>query len=69
MEDSTGAQKVLTGAEWADWDHRGRLVFARMSKILALNADAIGREPPTELIDLTGNTFEEVIAPAWAKEW
>lgn len=69
VEDGTGARKALTGVDWADWDHRGWLVFARMGKLLAQDADAIGREPPRELIDLSGNTFEAIIAPAWAKEW
>ena len=69
IEDGTGANEMLTGAEWADWDHRGRLVYAQKGKILAQDADAIGREPPQELIDLSGHRFEEVIAPAWAKEW
>ena len=61
VEDGTGAQKPLTGVDWADWDHRGRLVFAQKGKILTQDADAIGREPPTELIDLNGNTFENVV--------
>ena len=69
VEDNTGARKALTGAEWADWDHQGRLVFARAGKILAQDSNAIGREPPQELIDLTGNTFEAIEAPAWAKSW
>ncbi len=69
VEDSTGAKGPLTGVEWADWDHRGRLVFAQKGKILTQDADAIGRTPPTELIDLNGNTFEAIIAPAWAKKW
>ncbi len=69
LEDGVGANEMLTGVDWADWDHRGRLVFARKGKLLALGADAIGREPPTELIDLNGHTSEAIIAPAWAKEW
>lgn len=69
VEDSTGVKAPLTGVEWADWDHQGRLVFALKGKILTQDADAIGQEPPTELIDLNGNTFENVVAPAWATEW
>ena len=69
LEDGRSANELLTGVDWADWDHRGRLVFAQNGKLLAQDADAIGRELPTELIDLNGSTFENVVAPAWAKEW
>ena len=69
LEDGTGANELLTGADWADWDHRGRLVLAREGKLLAQDADTIGREPPQELTDLTGNTFKAIIAPAWARQW
>ena len=69
VEYGTGEKVLLTGMDWADWDHQGRLVFARTGRLFALGADTIGREPPRELIDLNGNTFENVVAPAWAKEW
>ena len=59
----------LTGAEWADWDQKGRLVFAKSGKIFVLPADAIGREPPQELIDLNRNVPEAIEAPDWAKRW
>ena len=69
VEHATDEKEALTGADWADWDHRGRLVFAREGRLLTQDADAIGREPPQELTDLTGNTFEAIIAPAWARQW
>jgi hypothetical protein len=64
-----GEELPLEGAEWADWDQQGRLVFARNGKIFALAADAIGQEPPEELIDLNRNRPKHVVAPDWAKTW
>lgn len=64
-----GADFALKGAEWADWDKRGRLVFAQGGRIFAQNAEAIGKEPPQALLDLNGSKPEPVEAPDWAKRW
>jgi len=69
VRDSEGQEEKFAGAEWADWDQGGRLVFAQNGKIYALSADAIGQEPPQELTDLNGNKFEAVEAPEWARHW
>jgi hypothetical protein len=59
------------GTEWADWDKQGRLVWAEAGKIWALSP----KNAPLDfadakmLIDLNPNKFEEVVAPAWAREW
>ena len=64
-----GEVLCLNGIEWADWDRRGRLVLAQNGGIFAQGANAIGHEPPVELINLNGNTPEPVVAPNWAKVW
>jgi len=64
-----GADQVLEGAEWADWDRQGRLVYALNGRIFAQAAELIGQQPARELIDLNGNTFEPLEAPEWAKRW
>ena len=64
-----GKDLPLDGAEWADWDQRGRLVFAREGKIFALTAEAIGESMPQELADFNGNQPEPMEAPEWAKNW
>ena len=35
----TSTQYIVKGATWADWDQRGRLVFARAGKLLAAQVD------------------------------
>ena len=57
----------LTGAEWADFDHRGRLVYAAGGKLW--HADlADGALRPRELADFNGMSFEPIPPPHWASE-
>ena len=69
MRYDQGKELTLTGAEWADWDQRGQLVFAAAGKVFALDADAIGQAPPKELADLNGSRPQAVAAPDWAQVW
>ena len=69
IRDNTGEEDSLAGVEWADWDHQGRLVYARAGRIFAPAANAIGQDPPRELIDLNSSTPELIVAPDWAKHW
>lgn len=64
----TGEEVPIADAEWADWDQRGRLVFARGGKLYA-GALKEGRLVERELVDLNPNTPVEVAPPAWAKRW
>lgn len=50
--------------DWADVDHRGRLLFARGGRVFV--GDAEGER---ELIDLNPLEFQEVIPPRWARGW
>lgn len=51
-------------ADWADVDHRGRLLLAREGRILVHD----GREE-RELIDLSPYEFRPLAPPEWATEW
>lgn len=70
--DFTGARggptDLLQGATWADWDRRGRLVFARDGKLFAADAKnpAAG---PEELADFNAIKPESIKAPEWATRW
>lgn len=57
--------KDLGRLDWADWDSNGDLLFAREGKIF--RAEDI--DDPVELIDLTGNVFEEMPPEPWAMKW
>jgi hypothetical protein len=59
---------VLEGAAWADWDRRGRLVFARDGRIFAADAERPAADP-RELIDLNRMTPEPLPAPGAARRW
>jgi hypothetical protein len=58
---------VLDDATWADWDHDGRLVFARDGKLFRVCLD---RPSETQLIaDFYDRNPRRLIAPAWACTW
>lgn len=63
-----GRSDLLRDAEWADWDRRGRLLFARGGKLFA--ADVTGPDVPVrELADFNDMTPEAIEPPGWAKVW
>jgi len=62
-------ERVQFDADWADWDHAGRLVLARGGAILVAEMQADGTLGERQLADFNANRFEEVIAPEWAREW
>jgi hypothetical protein len=51
-------------ADWADVDHRGRLLFAREGRVFVRDADG-----DRELIDLNPLEFRPLAPPQWATEW
>ncbi len=59
----------LNGAEWADWDRRGRLVFARAGKLFVGQLNENGELHEQELADFDAARFSPVVAPDWAKQW
>jgi hypothetical protein len=59
----------LAAAEWADWDHRGRLVFSHGGKLFAGEPSTVGEVLPQELADFTDDKPEEYKPPEWARKW
>ena len=58
---------ILDDASWADFDHQGRLVFARDGKLFGMRLD-----PPSEIqliADFYDRNPNRLIAPAWACTW
>jgi hypothetical protein len=64
-----GPAESLDGADWADWDQQGRLVFARDGVVFAIAPEALGRAEAAELIDLNPNKPEPIETPDWATRW
>lgn len=59
--------RVLDGASWADFDHDGRLVFARDGQLFRMRVDR-----PLEcqiLADFHDRKPNRLIAPKWASAW
>jgi hypothetical protein len=56
---------ALRGATWADWDQRGRLVFARRGVLYACEPGM----PPRVIANLNPRVPERVLAPDWARRW
>jgi hypothetical protein len=59
----------LTDITWADWDFRGRLVFARGGKLFTADMAKAGFEMAVELADFNDMAPEAIVAPNWAKKW
>ena len=63
-----GQEYRLNDAVWADWDQRGRLVYARSGKLFAATFGDDGLEEQ-ELADFNANQPDTLAAPEWAKKW
>jgi hypothetical protein len=64
----TGAKTDLPNVSWADWDQRGRLVFARGGMLYAGEFEE-HNVVERLLVDLNGNTPRCEEPPAWATRW
>ncbi len=64
----TGEEQPLEGVEWADWDHSGRLVFARGWELLACQSGQPIEEAKL-LADFGPQIFEPMAQPDWATRW
>ena len=67
-DDASASQMLVEGTTWIDWDHRGRLVFAREGSLYAAEAP-FGPAAARLLADFNANAPEPVEAPAWARRW
>lgn len=59
----------LEGAAWADWDKRGRLVYAKEGKLFTGAINNVNQIQSTEIADFNANKPERVTTPEWAKVW
>ena len=66
---TSNGETELRGAEWADWDSAGRLVFTRSGCLYAANLDALPELREVELVNLNALKPEPVASPDWAKHW
>jgi len=66
--DTDDSETAISGADWADWDQSGRLVFARKGKLYECQIEG---SPfiEHEIADFNNRRFEEVVAPEWAQHW
>ena len=65
-----GAPMVpMNNVNWADWDQRDRLVFARDGKVCRAELNTDGGLVEKELIDLNSFQPEQRRAPEWATHW
>jgi hypothetical protein len=59
----------LGRADWADFDRKGDLLFAKTGRIYRAKRRKNELEEPRELFDLRALRFAQRVAPAWAKQW
>lgn len=64
-----GSLEELPGADWANWDKAGRLVYAAAGKLWARDAVKRRLQPPRELADFNAMEPEAIPPPDWAKSW
>jgi hypothetical protein len=59
----------LPGVSWADWDHTGRLVYAREGALLGLRFHEAVPEPEQLIAAFSSMTPEPMETPDWAQTW
>jgi hypothetical protein len=59
----------IEGVGWADWDHRGRLVYVKDGKLFAMRCDSVENSEPKALMDFNAARPEFREAPPWARRW
>ncbi|WP_395143133.1 hypothetical protein [Armatimonas sp.] len=59
----------LSGAIWADWDQRGRLVYVQEGKLFTADLNIPGKFDPKEIADFTPLDKKRVRAPQSAGQW
>jgi hypothetical protein len=66
----TGEEILAFEAEWADWDHRGQLVYAAAGKLWRVDFPPRGRPPETrQIADFNTNRPDPQPSPQWARRW
>ena len=67
-EKRSGQPFDLGLVNWADWDHRGRIVFTRDGKLFATSVSSSGIAAPAELADFNHERPESIPPPASAMD-
>ncbi len=65
---ATGEYSALPGVTWAEWDHRGRLIYTRDGQLYA-GSPAPTATATTMLADFNDQRPYEPATPAWARRW
>ncbi len=66
---SSGKVIGIDGAQCAQWDHKGRLVYASEGKLYVCEISGALTLKPKELADFNNQTPYEMDSPRWAKKW
>jgi len=69
VRDDSSEESFPLDADWADWDHRGRLVFTKKGILHAAEVFAHGVSASSLLADFNTNKPERKESPAWASTW
>lgn len=59
----------IQGAVWADWDKRGRLVYAKQGKLFAVDIGHPNETRSQELADFNSSRPRRTKPPHWAQKW
>ncbi len=65
----TGGGPDVRGADWVDWDRRGRLVVLRAGRVGVADVRDGKVGELRDLVDLTPDRPERRVAPDWARQW
>jgi hypothetical protein len=65
LERSSGQELLHIPANWADWDHQGRLAATIGGSLQILSPE----QTWTTLLNLEDDRFEPIKAPEWAQRW
>jgi hypothetical protein len=66
---STGGSIDLGLVDWADWDHRGDLVFAKKGSLFRQEFRKSIPSDARQIADFNSLKFEEVVPPSKARQW
>lgn len=74
VQDEHGEGVIDLGRiDWTDVDHTGDVLYAADGCLFRLSGERIAADPrsatSTKIADLNALTFEEVVAPGWARRW
>lgn len=64
-----GADIDLSGAEWADWDQRNRLVYAVGGALFVADFNQTSSPQGKQIADFNDQRFQAIKSPAWAAHW